>query len=116
MGAAIPDLAIAEPETRDEEVVLYNADLGEYGVCTYTYYGGRGNPESRLRRFPVGWRAEWETGDALIFVRVASDRLAYVLHHRKPGTPLPVGLTEVSSRIRAGSTHDVFELGAQTGG
>lgn len=84
IGGALPDISGEfEGENGSVPFQLFHAQLGEFGACSYTYWGGRKNPESRLRQFPAAWRENWETGDIIVLVPTAAPTF-FILYHLKP--------------------------------
>ena len=105
IGGFFPDLS-SQKETADRPIQCFHAQRGEVGQVTFTSYGNRYEPESRLRKFPPAWRSSFETDRILVVVPVGDVAVLYFLG--SPGENTPSGLEAVWEQVKTGKTHGRF--------
>jgi hypothetical protein len=108
IGDVLPEIN-APGQNIHQPFLLLNGLTGEFGDCTYTYWGGRHTPETRLRQFPKAWKDEWETDDLVVLIPFGPTRFIYF--HLKPQGETPPGLEAAWRMAQRGHTSGRFTVG-----
>ncbi len=108
IGDVLPEVN-APGENVHRSLRLMNGRTGEFGDCTYTYWGGRKVPETRLRQFPKPWQEEWQTDDLIILIPFGADQFVY--YHLKPDGDTPPGLDAAWRAATKGQNSGRFTVG-----
>lgn len=77
VGDFFPDLSSEGKVTTDQPRTYFHAQRAEFGEITFTRYGGRYNPEERLRKFPPSWREDFEEGNIMLVIPAGELGIVY---------------------------------------